>query len=45
MRIVWTIVALVLPLVCGSCVTKRVVDDGNEANRLIEEESSAGLSR
>lgn len=27
----------------GSCVTERVVDDGNEANRLIEEESSPAL--
>jgi len=38
-------VAFLLPLIFASCVTERVVDEGNEANRLIEEESSSGFRR
>ena len=45
MSAAFRIVAFLIPLVCASCVTERVVDDDNEANRLIEEESSSGFSR
>ncbi|HVJ45857.1 MAG TPA: hypothetical protein VM511_05680 [Luteolibacter sp.] len=45
MSAVFKVFACLIPLVCASCVTERVVDDGNEATRLIEEESSSGFSR